>query len=161
MTYFNPLDLTDEELEKLTQGVSKSMANQGRILANLQTWSDQDLNNLILRIQEEQQRRKWENIYSIIRENFFGLSAAELRKIQDYIQAEIQRREGGNCQTNDPPANDFQGNDFPANDFVEAPGYGGKDKLTGQVRTWPTQSPTPNDPVMNDPVIDVQASTAS
>lgn len=88
------LELTEEELKQLIQGVSPPMAEIGSALINLKTLTDDDLNNLLIDIQEEQDRRKWKRIQDLLEKYIFPLPIPDLHQIQDLISVEIQKREG-------------------------------------------------------------------
>ena len=143
------LDLTDEELDQLLQGVSESMADKdkGSALVNLQTLSDDDLNQLVSRIQEEQERRQWHRVNEVLRLELFPLSVDDLRKVQDLLTRELQKREKS------PLASDgFGNNDSP------------KDTLTGQygpeLNSWVKRSSSPVEDDTSSATIDVQVSTS-
>lgn len=88
------LELTEEELEKLIQGVSHPMPEKGSALINLKTLTDDDLGKLLASIQEEQDRRKWKRLQDLLDQHFFPLSTSDLQRIQELIRVEIENREG-------------------------------------------------------------------
>ena len=141
------LDLTDEELDQLLQGVSESMADKGSALVNLQTLSDDDLNQLVSRIQEEQERRKWHRVNEVLKLELFPLSVDDLRKVQDLLTRELQKREKS------PLASDGFGNNDSS-----------KDTLTGQygpeLNSWVKRSSGSAEDDTSSTTIDVQVSTS-
>ncbi|MFZ4666827.1 MAG: hypothetical protein ACOYME_10415 [Prochlorotrichaceae cyanobacterium] len=140
------LDLTDEELDQLLQGVSESMADKGSALVNLQTLSDDDLTQLVSRIQEEQERRKWHRVNEVLKLELFSLSVSDLRKVQDLLTREIQKREAS------PLASDGYGD-----------GDSAKDTLTGQynpeLNNWVKRSSGQAEDSTSPATIDVQVCT--
>jgi len=69
------------------------MAETGSALINLKTLTDDDLNNLLIDIQEEQDRRKWQRIQELLGKYIFPLSIPDLHRIQELISTEIHKRE--------------------------------------------------------------------
>ncbi|MEY2978022.1 MAG: hypothetical protein RLZZ435_2161 [Cyanobacteriota bacterium] len=133
----DPLELTEEELKKLIPGAATPMSETGSALINLKTLTDDDLGILLVKIQEEQERRKWKRIQELLTQHFFPLSIPDLHRIQELISVEIQNREGSPLGT--------EGYD----------GKNAKDSLTGQFGEWTKRSAAASE----DVTIDVEVSS--
>jgi hypothetical protein len=114
------LELTEEELDQLIQG-APPMADTGSALINLKTLTDDDLDNLLIGIQEEQDRRKWQRIQELLTKYFFPLSIPELHRIQDLISVEIQKREGSplGYEGNGAQKDVLTGSDWTGSDWTK------------------------------------------